>query len=439
MLGNSLMLFLSKVFGYGIRILLPMALVRLLTRDDFGAYNQFFLLEVFIQTLFQTGAIQSLFFFVPRDQRNAGGYLVTSLMLNLTANAVAYTIVWNFKARIAQELGMDIIHAYFWHLAAYSTLVILNVMFETYCAARQRFVASSIMAVMKNIVATIVTLVAAFMFGDLDKIFLALIIGRGVTALGDALYVHFRLDGFRSDRYFIAIREQVRYGIVLGVGGSIGTLALKLHEMAISRNFDLGDYAIYAAGMKQIPVMQFFGQSVAAVALGQFAQLVKDEDWDGVRRLWERILATMYGVAVPFVAVFVAFAGPIVRFMFTSEYMDAVSIYRVNTLTTFALVLNATLVLRAMDRNDVTLKVNIAHMAVLPFALWIGLRQAGMDGVITAHVLLLLLNRVVAQYWLNRLTPVRLPYIASRRDLARFYAEAWGRRRAVMGRVLRRR
>lgn len=438
MLGNSLMLFLSKVFGYGIRILLPMALVRLLTRDDFGAYNQFFLLEIFIQTIFQTGAIQSLFFFVPRDVRNAGGYLVTSLVLNLTANAVAYTIVWNFKVRIAQELGMEIIHVYFWHLAAYSTLVIINVMFETYCAARQRFVASSVMAVMKNIVATIVTLVAAFMFRDLDKIFIALIIGRAITALGDAAYVHFRLGGFRSERYFLSIREQVRYGLVLGIGGSIGTLALKLHEMAISRSFDLGDYAIYAAGMKQIPVMQFFGQSVAAVALGQFAQLVKSDDWAGVRALWERILATMYGVALPFVAILVVFAGPIVRFMFTSEYMDAVSIYRINTLTTFALVLNATLVLRAMDRNDITLKVNIAHMIVLPVGLYYGLRLGGMDGVITAHVVLLLLNRFAAQVWLNRLAPVHLPYVASLKDLARFYAEAWGRRQSLLGRVLRR-
>ena len=72
MLRQSSYIFVSKVIGYGIRILLPAFLVRVLTKADFGSYNQFFLIEVLFQTIFQMGVNQSQFFFVPKDPKNAG-------------------------------------------------------------------------------------------------------------------------------------------------------------------------------------------------------------------------------------------------------------------------------------------------------------------------------------------------------------------------------
>lgn len=438
MLSSSLYLFGSKVLGYGIRILLPVALVRLLSKEDFGAYNQFFLLEVLIQSVFQMGIVQSLFYFVPRDRENAGGYLVNSLGLNVVIYTTAYVVVWFFRDQVAAELGMAIILQFFWYMFVYAMLVMLNVALESYCAARQEIRAASFLTLQREVVATLATLIAAFMYRSLDKVFLALIVGRVVTLLVGLAWVHFRLHGFRSRRYFFGIREQVRYGIVLGVGGSIGTVAMKLHEVAVSRSYDLETYAVYATGLKQIPVLQFFSQSIAAVALAQFAVLVKQEDWAGVRALWERVLGTMYGVGLPVILLFVAVADPLVRFLFTSEYADAVSIFRINMLATLSLVLNSTLVLRAMDRNDVTLKVNAATFMLLLPALYAGRELAGPEGIIAAHALMLLLNRAATQAYLNRQVPVHLAYVASRRSLAEFYAGAWARGRGLLAGLARR-
>ncbi|HPF71674.1 MAG TPA: oligosaccharide flippase family protein, partial [Candidatus Krumholzibacteria bacterium] len=317
----------------------------------------------------------------------------------------------------------------------YSVLVMLNVLFETYCAARQSFRASSLLAVQRDVVATIATLIGAFWYRRLDAIFLALIIGRAVSFLVSVAYVGLRLDGFRSRRYFFNMREQVRYGMVLGIGGTVGTFAMRLHEMAVSRSYEVGDYAIYAAGLKQIPVLQFFGQSVAAVALGQFAVLVKNEDWEGVRRLWDRILGTMYGVGLPVALFLIAVADPLVRLMFTNEYANAISIFRINTIASLALVLNSTLVLRAMDRNDVTLKVNLVHIALLPPGLMLGIRMFGMNGAVAVHTLLMLGSKVAAQAYLNRLVPVHLAYVASRRATGAFYVDSWRKGRQLLARV----
>ena len=72
MLNRSLIIFASKLIGYCIRLILPVILVRIMTVADFGAYRQFFLIEMYVVTLFQFGINQALYYFVPRDERNAG-------------------------------------------------------------------------------------------------------------------------------------------------------------------------------------------------------------------------------------------------------------------------------------------------------------------------------------------------------------------------------
>lgn len=435
MLSNSIYLFLSKVFGYGIRILLPVFLVRILSKEDFGAYNQFFLLEILIQSLFQMGIIQSLFYFVPRDKKNAGGYLLNSLLLNVLIYSLAYAVVWVFRDQVAHELGMAIITRYFWYMAIYSMLMMLNVALVSYFSARNEIIEASVLTVLREIIASIATLLAAFKFRSLDSIFLALIIARGLTLVVGMAYVHFKIHGFRSERYFFGIGEQIRYGLVLGLGGAIGTLALKFHEMTVTRNYDLETYAVYAAGLKQIPILQFFGQSISAVALSQFALLVKKDDWDGVRKLWDKVQGTMYGVGLPIAIILLAVSKPLVHLMFTSEYADAVSIFRINTLGTLALILNSTLVLRAMDRNDVTLKINVIMLILLPPALYGGMKLGGLDGIIAAHTVILLASKAAAQAYLNRLAPVYLPYVAPWRSIGDFYIRSWARGLEILAKV----
>lgn len=434
MLSSSMYLFASKVIGYGVRILVPIALVRILSKEDFGAYNQFFLLEVLVQTIFQMGVVQSLFYFVPRDRDNAGGYLVNSLVLNTAIYTSAYALVWCFRGQIARLLGIAIIFDYFWYIFFYALLVMLNICLESYCAARREIRAASFLTIQREVVAAVATFGAAIAYRSLDKIFLGLVIGRALSLAIGLAYVHVRLNGFASRRYFFSVWEQIRYGLVLGVGGTVGTVAMRLHEIAVNRNYDIETYAVYAAGLKQIPVLQFFSQSIAAVALGQFAMLVKNDDWSGVRQFWDRILGTMYGVGLPVILLFVAVADPLVRLMFTSEYAGAVSIFRLNLLGTLSLVLNSTLVLRAMDRNDVTLKVNIGMFVLLFPALYAGMKLAGLEGIIAAHGLLLLVNRIAAQAYLNRLVPVHLGYLPSPRSVWGFYAGGWRRTVAWTGR-----
>lgn len=438
MLGKSLYLFASNILGYGIRIILPMFLVRLLTKEEFGAYSQFFLLEILIKTIFQMGIAQSLYFFVPRDRDNAGAYLLNSLMLNVATYSVAYALAWVFKDTVAAQTGMQIIYTYFWHLATYSLLMMLNVSVISYLTALQNVRAASILTVLREVLASIGTLFAAFVYRDLHPIILALVISRALSLLIGILYVQLALKGFRAEKYFFGIGAQVKYGLVLGLGGTIWIYAIRFHELLVSRNFDITTYAVYAAGCKQIPFLQFYSQAIASVALGQFAMLVKNQDWDGVQELWNKILATMYGVGLPVVAILLLVSKPLVITMFTADYAGAVPIFRFSTLATMGMIINPTLVLRAIDRNDISLKINAALFVILPFAIYGGMKLWGLLGIIAVNMLYVVGSPFVTQTFLNRLVPVHLSYVAPLGSIWEFYGESLAKGRDLLVRFFTR-
>jgi len=421
MLRQSSYLFAAKVLGFGIRILLPVFLVRTMTKADIGAYNQFFLVETLMRTVFQLGVSQSLFFFVPRDKDNAGGYFLNSLLLNVALIFAGYGFFSFFRQPASEFLGIPILTLYFREIVIYGILLMLNVTAITYVTASKKFKQAAIFEILMQVLASIATLTAAFLTRDLHTILTWLVVSRGFSFLLIMAFIHFKLNSFNSERYFFDVRKQIKYGATLGLGGMLGTVMMRMHEVSVSKLYDIETYAVYAQGLKQIPILQFYTQSIAAVALVQFAHLVKKDDWAGVQAFWNKILASVYGIGIPATLFLVLIAQPLIIALYTQDYAQAVPIFQINSLGMLFFLLNPGLILRALDRNDVTIKVNLGVLLVLPVLLYWGMTAFGLIGIIGAHALVLIFSRAIPLFFLNRMVPVHLAYFPPRELIWDFY------------------
>ncbi len=439
MLNRSLTIFVSKLIGYTIRLVLPYFLVRLISVAEFGAYRQFFLAELYIAILFQLGVNQALYYFVPRDERNAGAYFVNSLALNVVIFAAAFTLVGFVREPLSAWLNMPILDDAFSYLVLYTMIWMLIVSCDCYLTSRQRVKASAAFEVAGQFIASVMTVAAAFYWRDLERIFQAMCVARAAQLLAMLVYTHWRLRGFRAERYLQDVWAQVRYGVVLGLAGTALTFQMKLHLLFVSRYYGTETFAIYSVGCTEIPVVQILSQSVAVVALGKFALMEKERNWAGIRDLWTRILTSMYAVALPTIGLLLLVSEPLVRFMFTETYIGAVPIFRVNTLISLSIIHNATLVLRAMNRNDISVRVNVATLVVTPFALYGGMVVAGLTGVIAAQLVLLVAARLALLAWLNRISGARLAYLVGPRAFWTFYRETWHKLVGTLAAKLRQR
>lgn len=427
MLNQSLYIFSSKMAGYVIRLALPYFLVRLLTVSDFGAYRQFFLLEMYIAGIFQLGLTQALYYFIPRDVKNAGSYLLNSVLMNLAVFGLAFTAIGLAAGPLSRWTRIGVLQDAFWQLAAYVMIMVLAIACDSYLVARQRVKAAAFFEVAGQALSSVMCVIAAFATRRLDAILLALVASRAIQLLGMLAYIHWRLHGFRAERYFIGIREQLRYGIVLGASGTIFSLMIRLHEFFVSRYYGTEGFGIYSAGCTELPFIPMFTQSLAAVALGQFARLEQEKNWEGIRALWRRVLVSSYAVALPVIVLLLLVSKPLILFMFTDAYAAAVPIFQVNTLSKIALVFNSALILRAIDRNDISIWATGVSLAVAPALFWAANAAFGMVGIIAANGLVMLGCRLGGNIAMNQVIPARLPYVVRPGELVAFYREAWGK------------
>lgn len=427
MLNQSLYIFSAKMVGYALRLVLPYFLVRELSVADFGSYRQFFLLEMYFDALFQLGLNQALYYFIPRDMKNAGAYFLNTVLMNLGVFAVAFTLMGTLSGRLSSWLNMSILETGFWLLVPYVSFQMLVAACDAYLNSRRSVRAAAFFEIFGQTVVSISCVATAFLSRDLHTVLLALVISRCVQLLGMVAFIHFKLHGLRATRYFIGLREQIRYGIVLGFAGTLMSQLSKLHDFVVSHYYGTESYAIYSAGCTELPVIQLFTQSVAVVVLGQFAMFEQQKDWEGARRLWRRVLTSSYAVAVPVTILLIVLAKPIILFMFTEKYAAAIPIFQLNSILKLGLIFNGTLVLRAMSRNDVTIKVNAVALALTVPMLYAGMKFGGMAGIILAQALLMIGSRLAVVVVMNRIIETPLPYHVGIGDVLDFYHESWAK------------
>ena len=432
MLNQSLYIFVAKMIGYALRLVLPYFLVRLLSVADFGSYRQFFLIEMYFDALFQLGLNQALYYFIPRDVKNAGAYFLNTVLMNLGVFSVAFLAMGVFSGRLSEWLNIPILKSGFWLLVPYVTMQMLVAACDSYFNARRAVKAAAFFEIFGQTFVSAACVTTAVVTRNLHSVLMALVAARAFHLAAMAGYLHFRLHGLRAERYFGGMGEQIRYGVVLGFGGTLMSQLTKLHDFVVSHYYGTESYAIYSAGCTELPVIQMFTQSVAVVVLGKFAQLEQQKDWAGTRELWRRVQTSSYAVAVPATLLFVVLAKPIIHFMFTDAYAAAVPIFQINSLLKLGLIFNATLVLRAMSRNDITIKVNAAAFVCSVPMLYAGMKLGGMVGIMTAQALLIIGSRLACVIVMNRIISSPLSYFVGFGDVLDFYRESWAKGQGVI-------
>ncbi len=424
MLSRSLYIFASKMLGLTFRFMVPYALTRMLTQADFGAYRQFFLIEVMFAIVFQLGINQGLYYFIPRDEKNAGAYFVNSLMLNVVIFGTAFAVAAFFLDELSAFLQMDLLKTFYPELVAYTMIMMLCVAGDCYVLARKKVRQAAAIDIMGQVLTSVGTVLVAWQTRDLEVILRFLVAARLFQLVVVVSYIHFGMRGFRSETYFMGLREQIRYGVLLGLGGTVWTILMRMHNFVFNRYYGTEAFAVYSAGCTQVPVVEIYMQSIAVVALGQFAAMDQQGDHQGIRDLWRRIQTSIYGVAVPSVVALILASELIIGFLFPPEYGGAVDIFRLNSLAYLNVLFNATLILRAMDRVDIVLRWHLVLLAVAPFAQWGGMKLAGPMGIIAAHVVIIVFGRLVLLHLLNRTVGGGLIYVARPAEVWTFYLQS---------------
>src|SRR5262245_64754333 len=99
MLKPALLIIAGRIVGFAAAFLTPLILVRIFDLQTFGTYKQWFLLYITLLTVTQFGLWESLLYFLPRQDAEAGQYVKnTMLFLGAVGTVLAVLLIWSAEA-----------------------------------------------------------------------------------------------------------------------------------------------------------------------------------------------------------------------------------------------------------------------------------------------------------------------------------------------------
>lgn len=323
-------------------------LSRYLDKDTYGTYRQLWLVYNTLYPVIALGIPTSVNYFIPQLPHKERKMLNTQTFTVLTFGGAILSGVFFLGAPLIATIFHNpslIPVARLFALIPILTLPTLYYQNLFICLDRPILVAG---------------LSAGLAFGRLLVVSIPLIMGYGLISVLIGLvvfsfaqflivtYLMFRPFGLRLSRWkFNLFFSQLRYAFPIGIASIVGTLTKQLDKIVISSFFAASQYAVYANGAIEIPLIGIITGSVTAVLMPEFVRLNAGGKPEHLVELWHSAIRKVALIILPVMVFLLIYAPEFLTLLFSAKYAESASVFRVyllalpNRITTFGTILLA--------------------------------------------------------------------------------------------------
>lgn len=381
--GNrTAVLTLARVANYGLTIISPVILVRLLTVAQFGRYREFLLYATVLHTVSVFSINSSLLYLIPAEP-HCRWRVVRQTAILLAGTSV---LVVALMAAIDHASGGHLVGPFLLPLGAF-TLFATNLDFwDDYWVATNRaglvFVYSSVRLAARVAVAT----VTAAITHDVRAIIWALVALEGARCLAAAI-VWLRVQRSAQEP---ALKEpwraQLRYCLPSGVAGVLSLLTRNLGGLVVANSLGVVAFAEYAVGRSGSPIITILRSSVSNIVLPEMVRRGRGSR-DAALALWRRATVVNAIVLLPLAVLLLRYAKPLIAIVFGVKYVGAAIVLQIFTLVIVRECFDFSPAVRALNRTRPLVESNLISLLACALLLALLVPVAGVGGAMAAVAL----------------------------------------------------
>ncbi|MDB6009810.1 MAG: hypothetical protein JWL65_2060 [Gammaproteobacteria bacterium] len=384
-LGNrTAILTLSRLASYGLQLISPIFLVRLLTVADFGRYREFLLYAAILQAFAQFSINDSLLYCVPANPQSPWRLARQTALLTLCSSVLVVLVL----VALDSSSGGRLVNGYVVPLAAY-TLFSVNLDFwEYFWLANGRAQPVFFYSAGRLAVRVLVVVVTASLTHDFHAVIWALVAleGARLVAAGIAMLVVDRSRGEPPLRE--PWRDQLRFCIPSGTASLLAMLNRNISNVIVARTLGAVALAQYAIGRFGEPVVATVRNSVSAVILPEMVRKDRDKQTGNTAlALWQKATVVNAIMLFPIVVLAARYAQPLVVMVFGSSYLGAALIMQIYMLVVIRECFDFAPALRAVNRTRPLVESNVAGLLACTVAMLLLIPVAGLVGAMIAFVI----------------------------------------------------
>ena len=384
-LGNrTAILTLSRVASYGLMLISPIFLVRLLTVSDFGRYREFLLYGAILQSFAQFSINDSLLYCVPANPDSRWRLARQTALLTLCSSMLVVIVL----IALDSASGGGLVAGYLAPLVAY-TLFSVNLDFwEYFWLANGRAQPVFFYSAGRLTMRVIVVVGTAALTHDFRAIIWALVALEG-TRLAVAGICMLVFDRSRQEPPLREPwRDQLRFCIPSGTASLLAMLNRNLSNVIVARLLGAVALAQYSIGRFGEPVVTTIRNSVSAVILPEMVRKDRDRAVSGgALALWQKATVVNTIMLFPIVVLVARYAAPLVTLVFGSSYASAALVMQLYMLVVIRECFDFAPALRAVNKTRPLVESNVAGLLACATAMLILIPLAGLAGAMLAFVI----------------------------------------------------
>ncbi len=369
--------FIAAVFG----ILIPVLLVRILSQHEYGVYKQVFLFSGTATNLASFSVGVSAFYYMPRQPQRGGQIALNILVYNVIVGLVPLLLLVFYPQVLNLIFRSGDLQPYALMLGIFVMLLLNASLVEMIPTAMQDVRNSTLFVVGTQLAKAVAVVLAAVVFSTVRSIVVASILAAALSVAVLLRYLHLRFGAFwkHFDRHFFF--EQLAYALPLGAYGIIWVIRRDLDNYFVSAMYSPAEYAIYAIGWLEVPLISLFLESMLSVMVVRISALHQEGRIEDIRNVLAQAINRLATVQFPIYAILLVAGRDLIVFFYTKRYEASAHIFYITiTLIVLNVFMYDPIVRAYIELRKFILLVRLGVLVGLFIVLAPVIHQFGMTG-----------------------------------------------------------
>jgi O-antigen/teichoic acid export membrane protein len=325
------LLIVANLVKFSVGFIMPMVLVRLLSQNDYGTYQQMVLVSNTAIGLMTLGLPTSVYYFVHHvEKQRIPTLVVQTTLLLFISGAFATAVIFFGAPLIAKSLNNPEMAGL---LSIYSLSILFLIASEhsiAFLIAQDRYRLAVWFEVGETIIRVALLLLPLWFGFGFSGLVVAIVI-YAVLRFAVRTFVMFRTGSFHFGGWSKSTfaREQLGYSMPITISSLAGLLGGTFNRGIVAAAFTPAHYALYAVGNLPFPFASIFQASVGNVLRASLPPLVRDGNLKEVVRIMREGSRKLAIIVLPSFIFLYGFSQEFITLLFTNRYEESVPIFRI--------------------------------------------------------------------------------------------------------------
>lgn len=321
---------LAQGFMTVVTIISSMVLTRYLTKVDYATYLQTFLAYDFFVPILLLGLPSAMFYFLPDNKTNKRGLVIDNIVLLLIMGGIfSIFLIFGGANLLSKRFDNDnLLYTLKW-LTFYPLYTFPVMLLGAVLITQDKVKLNAWYNVITGVILTIMIIIATISTNSytapiLVRIFLPLIYFP-IALFLILRYVpgHWRYPSVSS---MLGI---MKFSIPLGLATILGTISNQLSNIIVSVLCTPEDYAVYATGAREIPLVGIITSSLSMVIMSDMVKECKNQNKSAALLLFRKASTISAAFLIPSMVFLMFFAEHFIILLFSERYVESVLSFRI--------------------------------------------------------------------------------------------------------------